>query len=173
MAVNPTPVPTKIPPTVPQQPADIDPNIPRPETQTPRPQTPSPTTPGGNGNAGPKGPNDQVTYTNADGTEIKVIPSQVRPYAHQLDEMASKGYQKVYDLQDHTGGPLGDGQDEMTKALDSWYPETRRKLLEATMSLVGGIADFGESLHMMAQTATEAENNAQDIVTTLKQGMPE
>ncbi|MER5884206.1 hypothetical protein ABT160_10285 [Streptomyces sp. NPDC001941] len=158
------PTPTMIP-TAPQAPPEgLDDGVKVPSTSKPDP--------GGTQADGPRGPNDPVTYTNKDGTTITVTPSVIKPYAVDLDQLASENYEKVYDLENSIQGPLGDGGDEMTKALDSWLPDAERSLVESTMNLVGGVADFGQAIAMMAKTADDAENEAQDTVTALHGNLP-
>ncbi|MFE5302374.1 hypothetical protein [Streptomyces sp. NPDC056632] len=155
---NPTPVPTKIPTGGPQSP-DINPEVDDPDFGKPKPASSGP-------NA-PRNPNEPVEYGNSDGP-IVVIPSELKPHTEKMGGLGPEGYQRLLDLETRTGGSLGDGGDEISKALDEWYPSSRTKLLDAGKSLIQGIEDFTEGLADMAKTATEAEETAQDVVNTLK-----
>lgn len=155
---DPTPVPTKIPSGGPEAP-DINPEVDEPDLEKSKPTSSDP-------NA-PKNPNEPVEYGNSDG-KIVVIPSELKPHTDRMGGLVPEGYQRLLDLENRTGGPLGDGGDAIAKALDEWYPSSRTKLLDAGKSLIQGIEDFTEGLADMAQTATEAEDSAQDVVNSLK-----
>lgn len=120
--------------------------------------------------ADPKGPNDPVVL-NGDNGEIVVVPSQIKPYGMQLSELGKEGMAQAYSIETETGGRLGDGGDEMSKALDSWYVKGRVDLVAGLKSLVEGVTAYADGVDMMAQSATDAEDNAQDNIDALKKAI--
>ncbi|MFD3998586.1 hypothetical protein [Streptomyces sp. NPDC058548] len=157
---TPPPVASRIPQGVPST-KEINP-VKVPPTAVPVAPTEQPRT-----ESGPKGPNDEVTY-NGSGGEIRVVPSEIKPYAQSLDDLSKEGFQRIYDVQANTGGSLGDGGDAMTDALNGWYPTSREQMFEAAMSLVQAASDYSDGLENMAKTALETENDSQDVMNALR-----
>lgn len=118
----------------------------------------------------PKGPNDPVALSGENG-EIVVVPSQIKPYGMRLSELSKEGMAQAYRLESETGGSLGDGGDEMSEALNSWYVQGRMDLVAGVKSLVEGVSAYGDGVEMMARSATEAEDNAQTNMDALKKAI--
>ncbi|MFC8277562.1 hypothetical protein ACFUJR_34525 [Streptomyces sp. NPDC057271] len=118
----------------------------------------------------PKGPNDPITL-NGDSGEIVVVPSQIKPYGMRLGDLSKEGMARTYSLEGETGGALGDGGDEASIALDAWYVQGRKDLIAGLKGLVEGVSAYSEGVEMMAQSATEAEDNAQTNMDALKKAI--